>query len=201
MDDLTSRLFFRLLDPMFRMSRFCCLLSLVLLIVGCQSTYQETKIGNNPTPVLRNDTRVYVASPPDAIYKKKVVDNSGKQVAGALLDAFSKHTKGAYMGKNPESVNEALETARKISARYLIYPHILKWEDHTTEYTGIRDKMGLRIDVVDTESGSVVYAREITAKSRWMSDGEDAPQDLLGDPTDHFAAMLFRTVDQPTSLH
>jgi hypothetical protein len=172
-----------------------------MLSLGCQHTFKETKIGEGPTPILRNDTRVYIARPPDAVYKKTVAQNSGKHVAAALLDAFSRNTKGAFMGKNPESVTEALETARRINAKYVVYPHILRWEDHLTEFTGIRDKLELRIELLDVEGGGgVVYAKEIEAKSRWMTDGGDTPQDLIGEPVDHFVALLFRTIEAPTSL-
>jgi hypothetical protein len=168
--------------------------------IGCQHTYTEKKVGNQISPVLRSDARVYIARPFDVEHKKKIVQNSGKQVAGALLDSFSRYTKGAYMGKIPEPLAEALVSGRKIHAQYVVYPYILRWEDHSTEFTGIRDKLKLRIELIESESGSTVFAREIDARSRWMSDGGDTPQDLLSEPTDNFVQGLFRVIEQPTSL-
>src|SRR5438128_905896 len=98
------------------------LFGLLIFAAGCQHTYTETKIGNQPTPVLRSDSRVYIARPFDAKYKKQIMQNSGKQTAAALLDSFSRYTKAAYMGKNPEALAEALESARHIHAQYLVYP-------------------------------------------------------------------------------
>lgn len=168
--------------------------------LGCEHTYKETKIGNQPAPTLRSDARVYIARPFDVEYKKQVIQNSGKNTASALLDSFNRFTKSAFAGKMPESLPQALESARKIHAQYLVYPHILRWEDHSTEFTGIRDKLKLDLSLIDTESGSTVFAREIDARSRWMTDGGDTPQDLLSSPVDNFVASLYRVIETPTSL-
>ena len=176
----------------------CCLLA--LFAAGCQSTYSEKNITTEPPPLLRSNSRVYVAIPFDAMFKKKVQINSGKQTAEAVFAAFSRYTKSVYIGKLPESPDEALESARKAQADYLVYPNLLKWEDHPTEWSGVRDQLELKIDLIETREGKLAFSRDFSATGKWMTEGGDTPNDLLPEPVGQFADALFRHVQKPSAL-
>ena len=173
-----------------------CLLSLT----GCKSTYSEKNVTSEAPPVLRNSSRVYIAIPFDVSFKKTVAQGSGKQTAQAIHAAFSGYTRSAYLGKFPESIAEALDSARARNAEYLLYPNLLKWEDRATEWSGRRDQLKIKLDLIDLADSKVVFSREITATGRWMTDGGDSPNDLLDKPVEEYVNALFRRVEKPSAL-
>lgn len=184
--------------------RFCPV-ALVLVITlmggaGCKSTYSDRKLSNEPVPLLRSNSRVYVGMPFDATHKKVVAQNSGKQAAEAVYTAFARNTRPVFISRTAESLGEALESARRANAEYLVYPAILRWEDRATEWSGLRDKLHLRVDLIDLQTSEIAYSKEIEATGKWMTDGGDTPADLLQQPLDHYANDLFRRVERPSAL-
>ncbi|HTG45964.1 MAG TPA: DUF4823 domain-containing protein [Verrucomicrobiae bacterium] len=178
-------------------------LGVILLLGGltaCQSTYSEKNITKEPPPLLRSNTRAYVAIPFDAMFKKTVAQGSGKQTAQALFVAFNRYTKSVYLGKFPESTTEALDSARKFNAEYLVYPNIVKWEDRATEWSGRRDRLSLKVDLIDLSTSTIVFSREIEATGKWMTDGGDSPNDLLEQPCEEYVNALFRRIEKPSAL-
>jgi hypothetical protein len=171
-----------------------------LVFGGCQSTYHERNASLDPLPLLRSDTRIYVGMPFDASDRKEVAFQSGKKAAEALYTAFSRNTKPVFISRGPESLSEALENARRFNAKYLVYPTIKLWEDRATEWSGRRDKVDFRVDVIDLATSRNVYWKEFEATGRFMTDGGDTPADLLQQPVDQFAATLFRRTETPSAL-
>jgi hypothetical protein len=183
------------------LARSFALLALSVLVVsGCKSTYSEKDLTTEPPPLLRSNSRVYVAIPFDATFKKNVAQGSGKQTAQALFAAFNRYTKSVYLGKFPESVSEALDSARRMNAEYLVYPNLTKWEDRATEWSGRRDRMEVKIDLIDLNDSKVMFSREISATGKWMTDGGDTPNDLLEQPAEEYVNALFRRVEKPSAL-
>lgn len=177
------------------------LLLVLLPVAGCKSTYKESSVSHNQSrPMLRNDAMVYIAFPFDGVYKKEAVPESGKRTAAVLQEAFARHTRGALLARRPELMPEAIESAQRSRCQYLVFPSILRWEDRSTEWSGLRDRMELKLDLVDTLSGETLYTTVIKGRSKWMTDGGDAPQDLLETPVRHYADSLFRPFAVPSSL-
>jgi hypothetical protein len=176
--------------------------SLLVLVLasGCTSTYSEKNVTNEPPPILRSNSRIYIAIPFDASFKKTVAQGSGKQTAEELHVVFLRYTKAVFLSRFPESLAEALESARKASAEYLVYPEIIRWEDRATEWSGRRDQLQLKIDLIDLSTSRAVFSREITATGKWMSDGGDSPRDLLGEPLQQYVNALFRRIEKPSAL-
>jgi hypothetical protein len=167
---------------------------------GCKSTYSEQNMTKEPPPLLRNNSRIYVAMPFDASFKKSVAQGSGKQTAQAIFDALTRYTRSVYLGKFPESASEAIASARAYNADYLVYPNLLKWEDRATEWSGRRDQLQVKIDLIDLNDSHLLFSREITATGKWMTDGGDTPNDLLQKPAEEFVNTLFRKVEKPSAL-
>lgn len=181
-----------------RLLSAACLAFLVL--TGCKSTYSEKNLTNEPPPLLRNSSRVYVAVPYDASFKNQVALSSGKRTAEALYVALTRYTRSVHMGKFPESATDALESARRFSAEYLIYPNIVKWEDRATEFSGRRDRLELKLDLIDMRDGRLAFSREISATGKWLTEGGDTPGDLLEQPIEEYVNALFRKVEKPSAL-
>ena len=179
---------------------FLFALIMAAVLCGCSSTYSEKNVTNATPPILRSTSRIYVAIPFDASFKEKVAQGSGKSTAQAFFAAFSKHIKSTYISAVPESLDEALDSARRRNAEYLLYPNIVRWEDRATEWSGRRDQLELKVDFIDLSTSRVVFSREISATGKWMTDGGDTPNDLLGQPAEQYVNALFRRIERPTAL-
>jgi hypothetical protein len=173
---------------------------LILTALGCANTYKEKSTFAPNPPKIPLEARVYVSMPLDAVYKKKVMFKSGNNTAEAVADALARYSKAVFLAKQPESRDEALASAEKIRAEYLIMPTILKWEDKPTEWTGVRDKMTIKLEVIQVAGAQTIYAREISGKSRWLTEGGDTPADLLDEPIETFANSLYQRIEVPTSM-
>jgi hypothetical protein len=171
-----------------------------LVLAACETSYKEKNLTNEPPPILKSTSRIYVAIPFDASFKDTVAQESGKLTAQAFQVAFLHYSRSVYTSKFPESVAEALESARRAQMEYVLYPTILRWEDRATEYTGIRDRLAMKVDLIDLQSGTVVFSREVEATGKWMSDGGETPRELLTDPAEQYVNSLFRRIDRPSAL-
>ena len=171
-----------------------------LVLAACTATHSEKNLTNEPPPILKSTSRIYVASPFDASFKETVAQDSGKLTAQAFQAAMLRYTRSAYISKFPESVGEALESARKANLEYVVYPSILRWEDRATEWSGIRDRLTLKVDLIDLTAGTIVFSREIQSTGKWMSDGGESPRDLLDEPAEQYVNALFRRIDRPSAL-
>ncbi|MDX1953263.1 MAG: DUF4823 domain-containing protein [Verrucomicrobiota bacterium] len=170
--------------------------------VGCQQTYKEAVTG--PTQVhgpLTSKSRIYVALPSDAMDKKATVPGSGTLTAKAMVTALTARTRGVFIGKAPEPLEDSLAAAHGFQCDYAIITTLVKWEDRPTEWTGVRDKLTLQIDLYDVRTGQKVDSRQIEGKSAWMNDGDDRPEHLLKGPIDNYVGSLFRVLHSPTLLN
>jgi hypothetical protein len=171
-----------------------------IVIAGCQTKYSEKNLTNEPPPILKSTSRIYVAIPFDASFKDTVAQDSGKLTAQAFQAALLRYTRSVYISKFPESASEALENARRANLEYLVYPAVVRWEDRATEWSGRRDRLTLKIDLIDLATSSIVFSRQIEATGKWMSDGGDSPRDLLTDPAEQYVNALFRRIERPSAL-
>jgi hypothetical protein len=173
--------------------------ALLLASAGCKNTYKETSTFKSP-PVILPEDRVFVAMPFDALFKGKVMFKSGKNTAVSIADAFGRYGKAVFVSKQPQGLTESMESAKSVRAQYLVYPTLLKWEDRSTEWSGRRDRLLLRLDLIDMSSGQTVYSRTITGRGKWMTEGGDTPTDLLDEPVELFANDLYQHHETPSAL-
>ena len=172
-----------------------------LFLAGCLHSEQKVALVQaSAQPQLPRQVRIYIRLAPNHPCQKPADAESGKKTAQALSEAFAKHAKGVRVGKQFEEVPEALATARQANCQYLVSPTILRWEDHTTEWTGRRDRIEIKVELIEVSSGDLLYATLLQSKSRWMTDGGDAPQDLLAEPVNRFVSSLFRATHVPSAL-
>jgi hypothetical protein len=170
------------------------------MLTACKSTYSEKNTTQEAPPILRTTSRIYIAIPFDSSFKEKVAQGSGKATGQVFFAAFSRYIRSTYISRAPESLNEALDSARRMNAEYLVYPEIRKWEDRATEWTGRRDRLELKVDLIDLSTSRVAFSREISVTGKWMTDGGDSPNDLLTEPAEQFVNALFRRIERPSAL-
>lgn len=167
------------------------LLGFVTLLIGCADSHQLIRLSGDQTVKLNKNGGVYVAVPKDGAYGNKVYRGSGQNVAQIIQSAFSRKARNVQQGRDYESFNKALEAAKQNGYKYLVYPAILHWEDRATEWSGISDKVEVKVEVVDTATGETVVSTLIKGSSGKGTFGGDHPQDLLPTPITEFVASLY----------
>lgn len=125
---------------------------------------------------------------------------SGKRTADQLYVEFTKRAAKVSWRQVSESQDQALESARTSGADFLIFPIIVTWEDHDTEWSMRRDHITLRFEIYETTEGKRVYATEFSSKSRSMTEGGDTPQDLLPPVISDFVGTLYNETFAPKSI-
>lgn len=132
------------------------------------------------SPPASAESSIYVSLPEDGKdYRPKTYEGSGPWTLSAIESALSSAGATVKSGTQPESVDAALASAKAAGADILVYPKITNWEDRATEWSGLPDRINVRMQVFDAESGALLDDQTIDAKSRWATLGGDHPQDLL----------------------
>jgi len=170
--------------------RLVLIVLLVSLLSACADTHQLLRSGRE-IPKLEKSKTVYVSVPKDGHYGQTVYSGSGPNITQIVLMAFSQYAKIVESGHEYQTFEEALDTARKHSATYLVVPTILEWEDRATEWSGIPDKASIRISITDTVSSETIDSVIIKGKSGLATFGGDHPQDLLLKPVGEYVKSLF----------
>jgi len=104
---------------------------------------------------------------------------SGGWVASALSGALRYKGVEVSIAPAPAELGTLLASAREQTADALVVPEIRSWSDRLTEWSGIPDRITIRIQVFAVADGKLLDDREIRASSRWATFGGDHPQDLL----------------------
>jgi len=154
---------------------------------GC-SAYSIDRTNDNPGPKLDPPGSAYVCLCEDGRFNSKVYQGSGLITTQIIMDKLSKHLRQVEKGQNPETCDEALNTALYRGHNYLICPSILQWEDHTD----VRDRLSVKILVIDTLTGVKIDVAIINGKSRLLPSGKEKPQDLLATPIQAYVDSLFQ---------
>jgi hypothetical protein len=134
---------------------------------------------------------VFIAVPEDGIYGADTYRGSGQSTAQIIYSAFAKHTRSAQVGRSVQGFDQALAAARTSGQKYLVYPTILHWEDRATEWSAIPDKVEVKVELVDSATGTALVSGVIRGKSGLATFGGDHPQDLLPKPVEEFVSSLY----------
>lgn len=158
---------------------------------GCESsTY--THIGSfSDSPKLDLATSIGIVTPEDGVYETRIYKGSGKNTANIIIDSFSRHLNQVENIGVVSSMEEATEKAKKLNLAYIINTWILHWEDRATEWSGITDKVKVKMNLVETSSGQIIDSVLIDGKSSWFTFGGDHPQDFLSKGINKYVSSLF----------
>ena len=165
----------------------------VNILLGCADSHRLVRNDIASEVKLAKTDSIYVAVSNDGLYGSHTYVRSGLNSSQIILAAFAKRSKRAEMGNVHQEVKEALQYATTNSFRYLVYPTILHWEDRRTEWSGIPDKVEIKIEVIEATKGNVIDSVIIKGKSGWATLGGDHPQDLLPKPVEDYVASLYAT--------
>jgi len=165
------------------------LVSSAILLAGCSAKYSTNNIQER-TEHLVKDVSVVISQPTDGVYETHTYSGSGRATADAVKAAFLRHSDNVTVFADCDDVT-CLKANHSISRGYYVVPQILHWEDRATEWSGIPDKIEVKITVYNAESNNRVASTIINGKSKWATFGGDHPQDLLPEPINMFVSSLY----------
>jgi hypothetical protein len=169
--------------------RIQTILVAICLASGCASTYKQDVL-TTPTAKLQQRKSIAIATPRNGSYEGKDYAGSGSSTALALRAAFARYSNNITVSS--ECVDLAcLQRSPLSSADYLVIPEILHWEDRSTEWSGKKDKLEVKVVVYSGQDGREVATTIISGKSKLMSFGGDHPQDLLAEPIGQYVDSLY----------
>ena len=84
-----------------------------------------------------------------------------------------------------------LQAEGKDKYTYYVVPEILHWEDRATEWSGLPDRIEVKIIVSDARRNGEIGSAIISGKSKWATFGGDHPQDLLPEPIKIYVESLY----------
>ena len=170
------------------MTRFF-LVSAVILLAGCSAKYNTSNIQSSAEQLVK-DAPVAISMPSDGVYETRIYAGSGNSTATALKAAFLRYSDNVTIYTDCEDVT-CLKNNHTIHRGYYVVPQILHWEDRATEWSGIPDKMEVKITIYNAESNNRIASTIISGKSKWATFGGDHPQDLLPEPVNSYISSLY----------
>lgn len=162
-----------------------------LFLTACADTHQLIRSNVSASKRLTQSDSIFVVIPNDGVYGADAYQGSGQNTAQIIYSAFAKRTHLVTMGSSVQNFNQAQEIARNKRQKFLVYPTILHWEDRATEWSGISDKVEVKIEVVDIVTGSNIASVVVKGDSGLATLGGDHPQDLLSEPIEEFVLSLY----------
>lgn len=170
--------------------RYIILILFSILVTSCADS---TQILRTSTKIihLKPTSTAYISIPKDGRYGNNNYYGSGATASQILLLSFSKHLTQVETGNEYQSYKEALNYAKENKFEYLIFPLILEWEDRATEWSGIPDKVSIKISIINIATSKTLDSVIINGTSGLSTFGGDHPQDLLKKPIDDYVSKLF----------
>ena len=168
-----------------------CAVTFLLVVVasGCTASYQQKTVILPSTKLARGHS-VVIATPANGFYESEEYEASGKMTAAATKAAFARFTSIARV--SPDCADYAcLKSAGGYDYGYAIIPEILNWEERATEWSGLPDKIEIKISVYDWKTDKELASTVVSGKSKWATFGGDHPQDLLDDPLNQYVETLY----------
>jgi len=160
------------------------------VLLGCVHKYSLPQ-ASQPEERLRPGTSAYLVLPADGQDDRpRTYANSGTWTQTALAEALEARGVRVIVGGAEQDTSTAITKANDEAADVLVYPRIVHWSDRMTEWSGIPDRITLRIDVYEVPTGNLINRQEIKASSRWATFGGDHPQEFLPELTRLWAATL-----------
>ncbi len=162
---------------------------ILAMLSGCTATYQQSPVTEGGLTLLPGKS-IAVSTPENGTYDGKAYSQSGQMTAQAVRAAFAQFAGDVHVIADCKSMT-CLRDAAPAGVAYFVVPEILHWEDRATEWSGIKDKLEVRLSIYGTQGESPIASTIISGKSKWMTFGGDHPQDLLAGPIRGYVASVY----------
>jgi Domain of unknown function (DUF4823) len=169
--------------------RIATLIVSALILSGCAATYKQNTLAQPSAKLVRGNS-VAIATPANGFYGKTEYQASGNMTSLAVRAAFARFSNTTTV--LPQCKDLACLKGSNIPAHnYYVVPEILHWEDRATEWSGIPDRIEVKISIYDGQTSREVASTIISGKSKWATFGGDHPQDLLPEPLNAYVESLY----------
>ena len=169
-------------------------MTLVVAVVACSSCVASYRITPNTSldvsPGLPPGATLLVGLAADGNFGEIDYPGSGKATTREVVRAMSRCAMNVEALQEPGSLEDGKIQARAHGFTHYVHPTILHWEDRATEWSGKRDKISIRLQVVEIEAGQIIDATTLDGKSKWASFGGDPTEELLTKPLTQYASQL-----------
>lgn len=171
------------------MNKVLMVIAGIIVLTGCSSKYKSVEVTKS-TELLIKSKPVVISGSADGSYEGKPYSGSGEATEQAVRSAFSRYTDNAVI---VSQCNElvCLQKHNPLSEGYYVVPQILHWEDRATEWSGIPDKIEVKVTVFNAATSKVIASTILNGSSKWATFGGDHPQDLLPEPVNNYVASLY----------
>jgi len=148
----------------------------LFILSACTAKYDVIRHDDKQ---LSTTDRYYISNPKDGKYGAKNYVNSGEMTRDALFNELS--ILGVRVAKADETLGktDSLRSSKKQGYDILIYPTILHWEDRATEWSGLRDRAKIQLELIDTNTEVTVDNTVFDLVGTWWTFGGLHPQDMV----------------------
>ncbi|HVY24665.1 MAG TPA: DUF4823 domain-containing protein [Steroidobacteraceae bacterium] len=174
------------------MRNFMIVILSISLLTACADSTQLMRNGQETARRLTLNDSIYVAVSKNGSYGNDIYASSGINTSQIIYAEFEKRLHNVEVGHDYQPYNDALKYAQGNNFTMLVYPTILHWEDRATEWSGLPDRVEVKLELVDAQSGHLLDSVVIKGKSGLATFGGDHPQDLLPKPVEEYVGSLFK---------
>lgn len=171
--------------------KLCVAAATMALLFGCADTHQLVRQVNAGNTKLTASDSIYISVSRDGVYGEDVYKGSGATTTEMLTASFAKRADKVEEAQLYQGYDDSLKVAQAKHFRYLVIPIILHWEDRATAWSGIPDRVSVKVSVIDAPTGKPIGSAIISGKSGLATFGGDHPQDLLPKPIEEFVSSLY----------
>ena len=165
------------------------LLFILAVLGGCTATYQQSPVIDTGATLLPKES-IAISTPENGAYDGKEYSQSGQMTAQAVKAAFAHFAGDVHVISECKAI-ACLRKDAPAGVAYFVVPEILHWEDRVTEWSGIKDKLEVRLSIYGTQGEGPIASTIISGKSKWMTFGGDHPQDLLAGPINNYVTSVY----------
>ena len=164
-----------------------------LFMTGCTASYHQINVGHIDSGTkLEINKSVFISTPKDGFYGNSVQNGSGQMTAQAVKAAFSRFTNKIKLSADCNDIEPCIKAAKEANYDYLVFPEVLHWEERATEWSGLPDRIEIKLSLYAIPSNKQISSIIIKGKSKWATFGGDHPQDLLPKPINNYVSTLYK---------
>jgi hypothetical protein len=178
------------------MKRTLLTLVLAAALGGCaQISHLATMLTPPPEappapPVMDSQKAVFVDLPEDGGSASLWYVGSGRVVATAIADAFSRRGVPVCVSPRRLANDDVLFAAARAKAGYAVRPVITRWEPRN-EWLGNPSRLIIRISVIDVASARIIASSPVESFTFYSSIATPAADALLAGPLTRYLNTLY----------
>jgi hypothetical protein len=173
-----------------RITTFFLVVVLATGLGGCGALLTPPPAPASAPPLLNRDKAVFVAMSEDGHSASQWYVGSGRVVAYAVANAFSRRGVPVCLSDKQVKNDDIVATALRARAAYAVRPVITRW-DQRNEWLGRPGNLTINISIIEVASARVVSSASINGFSYVASAILATPDELLSGPLSQYLSALY----------